>query len=364
MKNERMRAGIIGLGRIGSGLDDPWFDAHLRDESWRARPCTMAGHLVDHPAVDLVAGCDLDPERRAAFGERWGISSVFADHRAMLDQTQLDIICVATRGADRHRPTMDAIAARPRAILLEKHLAASLSESDEIVQAATAAGIPVIVNQTFRLEPNVRRLRDAIHDGLIGDLRGMHAHVSGRLIHMGTHVFDLFHFFGGPSVDVIASVVPGSDPDDPQASGVVVLESGLHAHFDARPHSAPAILEIYGSAGTARIGNDANVTIEVFLPKPLGGGAAQYYPPLLASVPFPGANAEADRIGNIRQGRNLTRLTIDEVVACALTGRDPISNARHALAALEVAIAAMTASDRRQAVALPLAERARRTLAI
>src|SRR5215211_6436973 len=112
-----LRAGIIGLGRIGTGLDDPWFDAHVQDESWRARPCTHAGQLQAHPDVVLVAGADPEPDRRSAFERRWGVTRTYADHRQMLERERLDVVSVATRGPDHFRPTVDAAHAGVKGIL-------------------------------------------------------------------------------------------------------------------------------------------------------------------------------------------------------------------------------------------------------
>ena len=58
---EQYTAAVIGLGRIGSLLDDPWADRELQDESWRARPCTHAGHYAAHPRVRLVVGAAPAP---------------------------------------------------------------------------------------------------------------------------------------------------------------------------------------------------------------------------------------------------------------------------------------------------------------
>ena len=58
----RYTAAIIGLGRIGSLLDDPWADRNIRDESWRARPCTHAGQFAAHSRIQLIAGADGAPK--------------------------------------------------------------------------------------------------------------------------------------------------------------------------------------------------------------------------------------------------------------------------------------------------------------
>src|SRR5437868_9502124 len=63
-----LRAGIIGTARVGSWYDD------LLAETPEQIPSSHAGCYAAHPRTVLVAGSDLDPERLAAFGERWGIA--------------------------------------------------------------------------------------------------------------------------------------------------------------------------------------------------------------------------------------------------------------------------------------------------
>jgi predicted dehydrogenase len=361
--NGQLRAGLIGCGRIGSGLDDPWFDEHLQDESWRERPCTHAGHLSAHPDFELVAGADLDPERRAAFARRWGVERVYPDHRAMLENERLDIVCVATRGVDHHRPTIDAARAGVKGILLEKHLAASLAEGDEILAVCAERGVRLVMNHTFRLEPSVRRAQEQVASGLIGELRTIVCHFGPRIVHGGTHFFDLCRFFAGDAVAVFGQV-EGDPTQDPGGSGYIRFENGVRALFDARPKVAPAYLDLLGTTGLLRIGNDAGVTIERWrLPEPSGVVDA-YYQPRLVQEPFAGTDPELDRVGHIRRGRNVTRLVYDELAACVREGRESIVSGRDALAALEVAMAVIESDQSGRLERLPLANRTRYVEAI
>jgi predicted dehydrogenase len=354
--SQRLRTGIVGLGRIGSGLDDPWFDAHLQDESWRDRPCTHAGFLADHPDFELVCGADLDADRRAAFSCRWGVERTYSDHAAMLEAERLDVVVVATRGVDHCRPVLDAARAGVKGILLEKHIAASLAEADEIVQVCDQNGVRVVMNHTFRLEPSIQQLQRLVADGLIGEVRSIVAQFGPRLIHAGSHFFDLFRFFGGEATSVFGRL-EGDPSEDPGASGYVELSGAVRCLFDARSKVATAYLDVLGTTGLVRIGSDADVTLEHWAIPERRGLLDTIYQPRLAQRDLPPIDPDLDRVGHIRRGRNVTRLAFDELAACLHEDRESIVSIQDALAALEIAMAVIESDRSGRIETLPLTNR-------
>ena len=64
MSDARLRAAIIGTGRIGSALErDPL----------RTKPHTHAGWYVSHPHILLAGGADTNADHLRAFGLDWGL---------------------------------------------------------------------------------------------------------------------------------------------------------------------------------------------------------------------------------------------------------------------------------------------------
>lgn len=352
--DQRFTAAIIGLGRIGSLLDDPWADRTMRDESWRLRPCTHAGQYAAHPRIRLVAGADPDPIRREAFVRRWGVPA-YADHRTMLAREHPDIVSICTRAADRPQPTLDAIAADVRILLLEKHLAATLRDADQMVAAAAAAGIPVVVNHTFRFDPGVHALAAVIHEGAIGDLRSIVCYPGPRLVHSGVHFFDLCRFLGaGEATRVFGRLDGDPDAPDPPGSGYIEFATGVRAYVDARSRSAHGYMEIHGTQGAARVGNGVDCTTRLWAQEPPNEPSAAYYQPPLVPVAW----APPLDAGSMRRGRNVTAACIDEVIACLDAARSPISSGRDGLLAQEMATA-LHLSHRRGGIllSLPLEDR-------
>src|SRR5207237_10804402 len=72
----RIRFGIVGTGGIAN--------THA------------AGLAALGEDADLVACCDILPERAADFAGRWGVPAHYASARSMLDAGGLDVVCVCT----------------------------------------------------------------------------------------------------------------------------------------------------------------------------------------------------------------------------------------------------------------------------
>ena len=76
------RTGLMSTGRFTSTITP----------GGRGLGSSYSAALSDRPEVELVAGADRDPQRRAMFGERFGIGALYADALAMLDEERLDIV--------------------------------------------------------------------------------------------------------------------------------------------------------------------------------------------------------------------------------------------------------------------------------
>ena len=87
------RAGVIGLGRMGSTFDDESPKA-VRSSYLNCHGPTY--HVAQN--IELVAGSDPYQEQADLFAERWGIdhSHIYNDHREMLEKKFLDIVSVCT----------------------------------------------------------------------------------------------------------------------------------------------------------------------------------------------------------------------------------------------------------------------------
>ena len=116
-----------------------------------------AGHLGRHharlyaaiPHADLVAVADIKPERAQQVGEAYGARAV-ADYRELLDEVDAVSIAVPT---ETHFGVARDFIAHGKAVLIEKPLARSLEEADELLALADQGGVPVQVGHIERFNP-------------------------------------------------------------------------------------------------------------------------------------------------------------------------------------------------------------------
>lgn len=117
--------------------------------------------------LNLAAVADPTDAGRAlaeSLGVRW-----FADHRSMLDTVKPQGAVVATPNAAHISVALDCLE-RGVAALVEKPVADTVAEAQELVDAQVRTGVPVLVGHHRRYNPINRRARDIVQSGKLGQL--------------------------------------------------------------------------------------------------------------------------------------------------------------------------------------------------
>jgi predicted dehydrogenase len=191
---DRLRAAVIGVGHLGRH--------HARILN------TLEG-------VELVAVVDTNSERAAAASETTGAPAL-ADFRDVLDG-KVDVVSIAVP-TELHRDIALPFLERGIAALVEKPIARSLSEADELVSAARTSGAVLAVGQTERYNPAVAAVLP-----LVTSPRFIEVHRLGAFPDRSLDidvVFDLMIH----DLDIILALVQ-SDVQSIEAVGVPVLTS-------------------------------------------------------------------------------------------------------------------------------------------
>src|SRR5580700_722737 len=175
--------GRTGRGDYGHGLDVVWKGLDK---------------------VEIVAVADPDDKGRAAAAKRLGAKNAYADYRTMLDKEKPQIVSVADRWLDLHRDMVVACARAGASVFLEKPMARTLAEADEMVTACEMHHVKLAIAHQTRYSPRLRQVKELIADGKLGDLVEMHARGKedtrggGQdLMVLGTHLFDLMRLLAG-----------------------------------------------------------------------------------------------------------------------------------------------------------------------
>ncbi len=120
------------------------------------------------PLTDLRWVVDLERDRaQAAIPAQTDIRITDSLAEMLADET-VEAVAVATPPGTHQDIVFECIAAGKH-ILVEKPLASTVSEGRAIVEAAEAAGITIMADHTFCYTESVRRIRDIIASGEIGD---------------------------------------------------------------------------------------------------------------------------------------------------------------------------------------------------
>jgi predicted dehydrogenase len=150
------------------------------------------GHWVDiveaHPDVQAVGYVDRDADALARVRARvpGDGRGFYADLDEALRASKADAVLIATPSALHAEHTCRALQAGV-AVMVEKPLATSVEEAERVLEAAHAAGRPVVVAENYRYWPAERTVRALIQAGRIGrvdsvtliDRRHMPSHTEG-----------------------------------------------------------------------------------------------------------------------------------------------------------------------------------------
>lgn len=214
MSKPKMRALIVGCGRIAGGFDENKDgDAVL----------THAGAYRRRGDVTIAACVDPDAGRRAAFMAYWEVAQGFAHLDEVREAGEAyDVVSVCSPNAV-HASDLDILLAMPvKAVLCEKPLTDDLAECRRLVEAYERAGRPLGVHYLRRWDPAMARLKSEIAAGNLGDIQSVTAWYCQGLLHGGSHVIDLLRFlFGEISPGAVFRRRDCGKPNDPTVDGLV-----------------------------------------------------------------------------------------------------------------------------------------------
>jgi predicted dehydrogenase len=227
-----VRVGLIGCGKVGQ---------------------IHAAAVRALPDAELTAVCDVSAERARGFAERYGARS-FTDVDALLREGQVEAILIGTPHPLHAAPAIRAAEAGVH-VLVEKPMAATLADCDAMLATAERAGVLLSVISQRRFYEPVRRMKEAIDAGKIGQpALGVFTMYSWRepayyqsdpwrgkwdtegggvLVNQSPHQLDLLRWFMGPVAEVSgywANVNhPGVDVDDTAVAVLRFQNGGLGA---------------------------------------------------------------------------------------------------------------------------------------
>lgn len=247
----------------------------------------LAGPLARD--AELAAVCDIDPEKAERFGRTFGVPW-FVDMHDMMQAVEVDVVAVLTESGN-HARHVTALARYGKHVVVEKPMALTLTDADEMIVACDAAGIKLFVVKQNRFNLPVVKLREAVEAGRFGRpvlgtvrvrwcrpqhyydqdaWRGTWALDGGVLTNQASHHVDLLQWMMGDVESVSAMGATRLVDIEAEDTAVVVLKfvSGALGVIEATTATRPADLEgslsILGETGSVVIGGFAVNKLETW----------------------------------------------------------------------------------------------------
>jgi predicted dehydrogenase len=121
------------------------------------------------PATKLVAVCDKDAARLQKVLANYPAVEPVADINSLLARTDIDAVAIATP-VGTHAPLGLAALRAGKHVLVEKPLAPSVAEAEEMVRVAAENKLTLMVDHTFVYSEPVRRMKQIVESGELGDI--------------------------------------------------------------------------------------------------------------------------------------------------------------------------------------------------
>ena len=186
-----IKVGIIGCGGIANGKHMP-----------------SLSKVAD---CEMVAFCDIVPERAEAAKEKFGTADAkaYTDYKELLKDPEIDVVHVCTPNRSHSFITVDALEAGKH-VMCEKPMAINSAEAKKMLDAAKRTGKKLTIGYQSRFRDDSQYLKKEVEDGTFGDIYYARAislrrravptwgvflneyeQGGGPLIDIGTHALDL-----------------------------------------------------------------------------------------------------------------------------------------------------------------------------
>lgn len=266
-----MRYALIGCGRISPN------------------------HIVAarNNGLELVAICDVvenvmeDKVLKFALPD---FVKQYTDYRSLLAMEKPDLVAVATESGKHAAIALDCIEAGCH-VIIEKPIALSLKDADEIIEASEKKGVKICACHQNRFNKSVQKIREAVEKRRFGKLLYGTAHVrwardyayyarakwrgtweqdGGALMNQCIHDIDLLRWMMGDDVTEVVAMTDRLVHDYIEAEdlGIALIRfaNGSYGVIEGTTNIYPRNLEetlyIFGEKGTVKAGGEAVNIIE------------------------------------------------------------------------------------------------------
>ena len=223
-----IKVGIAGLGRSGWGIH-----------------ANALAQVTDHFAVAAV--CDPDQSRQEEAKSRFNCRT-YNDYAGLVADEAIELMVVATPSQLHRDDSITALRAGKH-VIVEKPMAPSLAEVDQMIAAAQETGQILTVNQNYRYAADYQKIKTVVESGVLGrivqirfanhsfsrrwDWQTLKKYGGGILNNHGAHSIDwALQLIADPEPEVIAHM---------ERTSLYAGDAESHAKVLLRPKNGPLI---------------------------------------------------------------------------------------------------------------------------
>ena len=304
--------------------------------------------------IEIVGALDVNRDNARAFTERHG-GVVINELGDVLDK--IDTIHLLTPPSQRVEYVREAAGAGKH-ILIEKPIAASIADAEEIIALAKKSGVKLMVNFNHRFRDGFVMLKEAFDSGALGDIVNIYAHrigvghgflgalkpswrtqkefICGMCVESLSHDIDMILQLAG-GISAVSAVVSESIAELPgfDNNAVVAFRTdkgavgSIHASWSS--HLGRSERGIIGTKGSAAISGDDLFNFEEFTIRRDG-------------MPYPQVTKIGDIFSLANIGDQSFRLTNKHFLECIEKDEKPSATGEDGLNALIFSLAILESS--------------------
>jgi predicted dehydrogenase/protoporphyrinogen oxidase len=163
--SDRIRIGVAGVGYWGPNL---------------------VRNLAESPLFEVARVCDTRPQALEAVARRYpGIPCTTSYHELLRD-ADLEAVAIATP-VSTHYPLVVSALEAGKHVFVEKPLAGSSEQAEDLIQRAEARDVVLMPGHTFLYSPPVTTIKGLIDSGELGEIY----FVSSSRVNLGLHQSDV-----------------------------------------------------------------------------------------------------------------------------------------------------------------------------
>lgn len=246
--------------------------------------------------LDMIAVCDIVPEHIDILFEKTGYEKPverYGDYKKMVDDhPELELVSIATDSGVHAEIALYCID-KGINVIIEKPIAMSLADADEIIRRSEEKGVKVSACHQNRFNIAVQEMRHAVENGRFGKIshgsihvrwnrnrayyeqapwRGKWASDGGALMNQCIHGIDLLRWMMDDEVEEVYGVTRQQYHDylecEDIGMAVVKFKNGaigtIEGTVNVYPKNLEETLYLFGESGTVKLGGTSCNNIDVW----------------------------------------------------------------------------------------------------